>query len=97
MMPETWAAYMLTVPMWWTLTRQERRAIARANREGVRSAKWGPRRSKQGSPPAGPVVVPPALVYASVPTETDAELVLGRPSRSAPAESKTAEAAPRGT
>lgn len=80
MMPETWAAYMLAVPMWWTLTRLERRAIARANSEGVRSAKWGPRRSRQGSPPAGPVVVPPALVYGP---ETDAELVLGRPSRGA--------------
>lgn len=63
MMPDIWDAYMRDNPSWWLLTRQERRRRNRTNREAERTAKWGPRHARQGSPPPGPVVVPPALVY----------------------------------
>lgn len=64
MLPEQWASYMAANPGWWKLGRAEQRAARRANREWARSAKWGPRRPQwQGSPPTGPVVVPPHLIW----------------------------------
>lgn len=64
MLPDQWRAYMTANPDWWLLTRAERRARARANREDVRTEKWGPRRhGRQGTPPAKPVVVPAHLIY----------------------------------
>jgi hypothetical protein len=53
-------------PRWWTLTKAERRARARATKEQQRTEKWGARvkrRELQGSPPAAPVVVPPELIW----------------------------------
>ncbi len=70
MMPAEWDAYMLANPSWWTLTKAERRARARLAKDKKRVEKWGARlkrRELQGSPPAGPVVVPPELIWGKTP------------------------------
>lgn len=67
MLPAQWASFMAANPEWWKLSRAERRAARRADRELARTVKWGPRhRQRQGSPPASPVIVPPELIFRHV-------------------------------
>ncbi|MHB8272701.1 HNH endonuclease [Bradyrhizobium sp.] len=95
MLPSQWEAYMAANPGWWLLTRAERRARARAPREAVREAKYGPRKpQRQGSPPAKPVVVPPELIWVWVPGKTPARVRINTPAEPEPQPSRSDEACP---
>jgi HNH endonuclease len=61
MLPAEWDAYMLANPKWWLLSKGERRA-RRINGK-LNGKVWPTRRELQGSPPPGPVVVPPELIW----------------------------------
>jgi hypothetical protein len=64
MLPDQWLAYMEATPKWWLLTKIE----LRASRRRILIATPGMKLRKsvrQGSPPAAPVVVPPALIFAN--------------------------------
>lgn len=69
MLPEEWDGFMEANPGWWHLTRVELRLIKRGMRgltviprsRGMRRIKCGGVR--QGTAPAPPVIVPPALIW----------------------------------
>ena len=68
MMPDAWEAYMLANPGWWLLTKAERkrRRVASARQYDHPNGKGNViRRGRQGSPPMGPVVVPPEYIWST--------------------------------
>jgi hypothetical protein len=65
MLPAVWAAFMAAHPRWWLLSKYDLRRIKRGAWKARMEAEH-PLLSKQGKPPAKPVVVPVGLIWSEL-------------------------------
>ena len=64
MLPGQWQAWMAAHPNWWLLSKYDLRAIWRNRAQlGLPTTSNSRPRQRQGSPPLGPIAVPPEYIW----------------------------------